>query len=308
MPGTESYLDIAIGINGLMDAFLLVVTGRLLRVSLKGRWIFMAVIIGEIPVILSFFDFPLLLNAAKFLVPVGMVWLAYQPRRGRSLLKALLGFWLVSAGLGGLVQALWGWAQFQEATPEVALRLSLHTVWLLPLAGGIWWGGQRVWQRWRQRSDFWQDRLYEVEIDFGKENQTVKTQAFIDTGNHLRDPVSGVPVLLLEEAAALSALPEEVIAFLREPWQDSDDPWPWLWKQNPSLMKKLVFVPFQAIGKKSWLLAVRPQQILIHAGLEPVRVRASVALVKQVLSSEGRYRALLHPELAGQREDEDTGV
>jgi len=91
-------------------------------------------------------------------------------------------------------------------------------------------------------------------------------------------------------------MPEDIRSFLTIPWKDYSDPWPLLWKGDPSLLKRLVFIPFQAIDRKSWLLGVRPERVMCYGKEGSQQIQATVALVKQVLSSEGEFQALLHPD------------
>ncbi|MDR3270668.1 MAG: sigma-E processing peptidase SpoIIGA [Peptococcaceae bacterium] len=308
MPGAESYLDLSMGINGLMDAFLLILTGRLLHRSIKARRILAGVLWGEIPVLWSFFG-PTgwLFMLIKILTPVAMIWAAYGNENWRTWGKVFLGFWVVSAGLGGWVYAGWNWLSWQNSRPESVLRLSLGNLWILPLAACLWWAAQKAWLHWRQGSQDLQARIFEVEIDFAQDGQTLKIRALLDTGNQLRDPLNGAPVMLVEEAAAIPALPAAWLSFLRQSWPLGEDPWPRLWQQDPQLIRDIVFVPFQAIQQRGWLVAVRPKQILIHTGETSVCIHASVALVKQELSSEGAYQALLHPEMLARPDGKITG-
>lgn len=291
-----SYLDLAVLINGLMDAFLLVLSGGMLKRSLKWQGILGGVVLGEIPVVLSFFTDSTLLTFSKVVTPLFMVWIAFRPPNIKTYLKVSFVFWLLSAGLGGLVYALWGWAQF--AGPEgKPFALALTNIWLLPLTVWAWWLAQKFWHRWQSRVSVLQESLYDLEIDFGVQDKpTLHVKAFLDTGNELCDPLTGMPIIFLEEQAATSAMPESVLSFLKLPWHESDNPWPFLWNSDPALMKYMVFIPFKTVERQSWLLGVRPQRIICYSGGEGKTIKATIALVKQILNSDGEYQALLHPE------------
>jgi stage II sporulation protein GA (sporulation sigma-E factor processing peptidase) len=121
-------------------------------------------------------------------------------------------------------------------------------------------------------------------------------RALLDTGNQLRDPLTGIPVLLVEEEIAASALPEDLRSVLQAPWREMEDPWPWLWKADPLWMKTIVFIPYQSVGHKSWLLGIRPYRVFLSSTPEGQEIKATLALVQQSLSPDGEYQALLHPE------------
>ena len=293
----ETYLDLDLLINGGMDALILIITSRLMHIPVRSTRILVGVLLGEIPVILACYSTQPWTTLSKWVIPFLMVGAAFPARKLYTFLKAMVGFWLLSAGLGGFVYASWEWVQFDNGLDGGLFSLALNNLWILPFGALIWWYLQRLWQRWQERNSVLEQIIYDLEIDFGgDEHKIVCIKALLDTGNHLRDPLTGYPVILLEEEAAASAMPDNVRSFLNTPWKDYADPWPLLWKVNPSLVKHLVFTPFQAIDRQSWLLGIRPERVTCFDKKESRQIQATVALVKQVLSSEGEYQALLHPE------------
>ena len=293
----ETYLDLNILINGGMDALILTLTSRLIHLPIRPSRILAAVLLGEIPVVLACYSFPPWTTLSKWVIPLLMVGAAFPARRLYTFLKAMVGFWLVSAGLGGFVYASWGWVQFDNGLGGGLFSLALNNLWILPLGALMWWFLQRLWQRWQERNSVLEQLIYDLEIDFGGEERgVVFIKALLDTGNHLRDPMTGFPVILLEEEVAAASLPDNMRSFLNIPWKDYADPWPLLWGVDPSLVKQLVFIPFQAIDRKSWLLGIRPERVTCFDKKGSRQIKATVALVKQVLSSEGEYQALIHPE------------
>lgn len=296
----ETYLDLDILINGGMDTLLLILIGRLNHLPIRANRILLGALLGEIPVIMACYSDPMWTTLSKWVIPFLMVGAAFPTRRMNTYFKTLAGFWLLSTGLGGFVYATWGWVQFGNGLGDVPFSLALYNLWILPLIVFIWWLLQRQWLRWQERNSILEQIIYELEIDFGGEESgvggVVRFKALLDTGNHLRDPMTGFPVILLEEEVAAASLPDNIRAFLSIPWKEYPDPWTFLWKINPSLVKYLVFIPFQAIDRKSWLLGIRPERVTCFDKYGSREIKATVALVKQVLSSEGEYQALIHPE------------
>ena len=293
----ETYLDLNILINGGMDALILTLTSRLIHLPVRPSRILLGVLLGEIPVILACYPVAPWTALSKWVIPFLMVGAAFPVRRMSTFLKAMVGFWLLSAGLGGFVIAGWGWVQFDNGLGGNLFSLALNNVWILPLAALMWWFLQRLWQRWQERNLALEQLIYDLEIDFGGEERgVVCIKALLDTGNQLRDPLTGSPVILLEEEVAAASLPDNMRSFLNVAWKDYEDPWPLLWKVDPGLVKYLVFIPFQTIDRQSWLLGIRPQRVTCFDKKGSRQIKATVALVKQVLSSEGKYQALIHPE------------
>lgn len=297
MSTVETYIDLDILINGGMDAFLLMLVGRAIHLPVQARRILAGALIGEIPVLLACYSASPWTMLSKWIAPFLMVLAAFPVSNFSAFLKASAGFWLFSAGLGGFVYALWGWVQLDNGLGRDTFSLALNNIWVLPLLALAWWLIQRLWQSWLEKKSMLKQVLYDLEIDFGGENNgVVRIKALLDTGNHLRDPLTGFPVILLEEEVAATSLPDHVRSFLKIPWKDCADPWPLLWKINPSLVKRLVFIPFQAIDRQSWLFGIRPERVTCFDARGSRQIHATVALVNQVFSSEGEYQALLHPE------------
>ena len=298
MGGVETYLDLDILINGGMDALILILTCRLMHLQVRPFRILVGVLLGAIPVVLACYSAPPWTTLSKWVIPFLMAGVAFPVRKFVTFLKAMVGFWLLSAGLGGFVVALWGWVQFDNGLGNDLFALALNNFWMLPVGALMWWFLQRLWQRWQEKNSVLKQTIYDLEIEFGggEDHGVVCIKALLDTGNNLRDPMTGSPVILMEEEVAAASLPETMRSFLDIPWKDSPDPWPFLWKVNPSLVKYLVFIPFQAIDHKSWLLGIRPERVTCIDKQGSRQIKATVALVKQVLSPEGEYQALIHPE------------
>jgi stage II sporulation protein GA (sporulation sigma-E factor processing peptidase) len=293
----ETYLDLDILINGGMDALILTLTGRLIRLPVQPSRILLGALLGEIPVLIACYSTSQWTTVSKWVILFLMVGAALPIRRLKTYLKALAGFWLLSTGLGGFVYASWGWVQFDNGLGSDPFSLALYNLWVLPLGALMWWFLQHQWLRWQERNSVLEQIIYDLEIDFGcQERGVVCIKALLDTGNHLRDPLTGFPVILLEEEVAAASLPDNMRSFLNIPWKDYEDPWPLLWGIDPSLVKQLVFIPFQAIDRQSWLLGIRPERVTCFDKKVSRQIKATVALVKQELSSEGEYQALIHPE------------
>lgn len=293
----ETYLDLDILINGGMDALILILTSRFMHLPVRPIRILGGVLLGEIPVVLACYSTTPWTTLSNWLIPFLMVGITFPVRGLYTFLKAMVGFWLLSAGLGGFVYAVWGWVQFDNGLGGGLFTLAVNNLWILPMCALMWWFLQRQWLRWQERNSVLEQLIYDLEIDFGGEERgVVCIKALLDTGNHLRDPLTGFPVILLEEEVAATFLPDNIRSFLNISWKDYADPWPLLWKDDPSLVKHLVFIPFQTIDRQSWLLGVRPERVTCFDKKGSRQIKATVALVKQVLSSEDQYQALIHPE------------
>lgn len=286
------YLDVILIVNGAMDAFLLVFTAYHLRKKIKGLNLLLAVVIGEIPIFFILLEMFALLTVAKLAVPIAMIWIGLRTKGLGELVRGLFYFSLLAAISGGIYYALSAWLGLTGGENSF---LTLRDLLLLPLTAIALMAGYRFWENRQKANLFFDNILYDAELCF-EEKSTLKVKALLDTGNDLRDPLTGTPVMLLEERAAHKVLPEKIKQFLQLPWQESPNPWSFFWNDEEYCFQKLVFISAKGINGQTWLLGIRLGNVKISQGDKEWEHPATVALVPQTLSSESKFQALLHPE------------
>lgn len=115
-----------------------------------------------------------------------------------------------------------------------------------------------------------------VTVTFG-ENQ-VRLSGMVDTGNLLKEPLTGAPVSIVDRSA--------VENLLEAGWQEK---------------RGFFLIPFHSIGtRKGWLQAVLADQIEVctEDGINIVK-RPILALYDGKVSAKTEYRVILHPQHAG---------
>lgn len=250
----EVYADILFLLNFLVDFLLLVGTNRLSGHGMGIRRALPAGLIGgayAVACLLPGFTF--LGNTLWRLVCLaGMSTVAFG--LSESGLRRGILFVLLSMALGG-----------------IAVGLGNGGFWALVLSAGCVCGLCILGFRGRVTGQ----RYVPVSVTVG--GKTVELTALLDTGNTLRDPISGKPVLVVEESAAekLCPLTPSQLAHPIETMASSKLP-------------GLRLIPFRAVGSKAgMLLGIRPDCVRVD-GKEQAYI---VAFVPQSLG-HGRYQAL----------------
>lgn len=273
------YLDRVFLMNLLVDYLLLLsaaqLSGRMLRrlrllVCAAGGGVYAA--LTFLPGC-AFLCTPLCQLAAG----VGMALCAYRGRRKPALL-----FLLLSGGLAGFVLALGLWAgspvgllcrvyRGEVSWPLLlGAALGFYVLLRLLLGQGARHGG---------------GELLKITISVCGRKQTVT--ALHDTGNTLRDPVSGRPALVLERGAAEALWPPEVAEVLASPLPP-EEKMARLHRQGAAVTFSLL--PFRSVGTPAGLLlAARSDYIEVNGRRYP---RTPVALSEHPVSDGGGYHAL----------------
>ena len=221
------------------------------------------------------------------LFPVLLLWLVFGRMERGKFLRLLLYFYLLSFALSGLAAA--GQNLLQElGTIGELLPLFLLPVVLIGCLGKFGIGALRkVLER---------DRCFQKgSLEFA--GSKAPLCIFLDTGNQLRDPVSGLPVMVVEyeQVADLLPLPlrqeyetavdrrEELpVLFRRLYSRYGDAPW----------FRRLTLLSFRSVGRQQGLLlGFRPD--FLQVGQR--RAVVVVAFYNGILDGKKRFQAIVSP-------------
>lgn len=271
------YADVLFLVNWLMDIALLWATGAVLDLRRKKGRIALAAAVGALWVCLIAI-YPIWPVAEWILTFFGisslMLWIAFRPTKIRGLLRQLGVLYGVAILAGGSINLVYfhtpmgnyvkklihGETELKAAQAGIVVGAVIATI---AAAKGLSTLGK---QRQRQNS------LYRAELFFGKQQVTV--QGFIDTGNRLKEPITGKPVHILQTKAAKLLMSEE------------EKPMSFL-------------VPYHAVGTQNGLLtAIRidRMELIEKDGSRIAIERPLLALYEGKLSSNEEYQLILHAE------------
>ncbi len=160
-------------------------------------------------------------------------------------------------------------------------------------------GARYLWASARGRHRLARE-LYDLRVRIGP--RELELPALLDTGNALRDPLTGTPVAVVELEALRDLLPPLVREAAGEGWSG-------LTRLPASWQARCRPLPFRAVGQpEGILLALVPDGLTVRRRGRRTgtwrAVRGLVALTREPLHPEGTYRALLPPPLTGMAEAE----
>ena len=272
------YLDQVWLINGLVDYLLLVVSGNLTAVTIRRKRILFAGMLGGI------YGAICLLPGWGFLS--GLFWrlvvaavlclVAFGP--GRLLLRQMVVLFLLTAAFSGVVILLTELFSAQPAFVGGNVYYPVGTGTLILTAGGAY--GVITWALGRLQhhgGDI-------VPVSICIEGKTVAFTALRDTGNTLRDPVTGAGVLVADKQILKKLLPKLDDLDISHPQQCLAK----IHAAYPQLSPRLI--PYKTVGvAHGMLVAVRPQEVKISGRKE----NSLVAFSAVPISDGGGYQALV---------------
>lgn len=277
----EIYLDMVFLTNLIMDYVLLLLVGNFLGCQ-AGRFRTAAgAIIGALMACLllylpsdNFFPFTILLQG---LTAVMMVKTGCCIKSGSMLIKGIITLYLAAFLCGGFWQAL---LVKKEMTFKLFL-LFTGCSYLIFTCMGIVYDYVQIKRR----------NIYPVRLGF--EGHIITLYGFYDTGNLLRDPVTGHPISIVGPQILQELLPEKLWENLKNFQEKSGE------LENTGLSKlKPHFVPCRTVGGEGMLLAVTLEDLCIHTTREAVHIPAPVLAVTWNPSALGTdYQMILHSGL-----------
>ena len=276
----DVYIDRVFLLNFLVDDLLLLCTARIGGVALRRLRLALCALLGAAYAV------------GVFVLP----WLAHPALRlGTGLLMALAAFWaerrrwrlcalffLVSAALAGAVTAL----GLASGSPGVyfARIYRADISWPVLAASAVVFTGLTGWL-FRRGTRHEGGEIVEVNVRFAGKGRTIP--ALWDTGNTLSDPVSGAPVLVLEQELLMDLWPEEVRCVLRRR-APAEEKMAALYDLRQG--KRFSLLPFRSVGVSAGLLlAYRSDQVVVE---RKVYRKTLLALTEGPISDGGAYHAL----------------
>lgn len=256
------YIDIYFILNFLMNAVLLELLGRITKRPARPVRVLTGAAAGALGACLN-----LMLSMAVwlriFLFLIALNWLmtriVWPGLKGRERLgqgAALYGFTWLTGGICTFLQE-----QLGGGSPAWLILSGTAAAAVLC---------QSLFREQRTRKD-----LYQICICL--EGRETVTTALLDTGNSLRDPMDGSPVLIVEAAVMKKIMDKDVLEYTT----------------------RVRMIPFHSVGENHGLMAgiVTDRVIIKKHPREVINSRAVVGIYEGSLSAGGAYHGLLQEEL-----------
>ncbi len=296
----EIYLDVLILENLVINYLILYVTAKFSKYNTSTLRLFSGAIIGALyvgiiivePDIKVFYT-----TLAKILLSFFIIAVTFSPRKVMTFIKTLVIFYIstfIFAGAalaflffnqqGGFVkngivyvfgQSKWSLMFFSLVTVGIIIKIFMEVI----------------------QSKFTRENLL-IPVKISFDNRKIGFPALVDTGNTLKDPLTNIPVMVVEFKALEELLPIEIKDIFRNSKEDdlscvtttiSTSKW----------FSRFRLIPFSSLGKENgMLIGFKPDFIEIGEEEEKRDVKnVIVGIYNRSLSRNEKYKALLGPEL-----------
>lgn len=283
------YVDVVFLENIAMNYIILFATAIISKSDIKLFKILLASAIGGGYAILAYIaDLGIVMNLLlKIFLSIAIVYIAYKPKKIKALLKILMLFYVVSFTFGGVSFMLLYFLRPQDIINKNGMYIGMYPIKVVLLGGIVGFSLIVISFKTIKGKLSSKDIFCDIEIVYnGKSN---KIKAMIDSGNLLKEPITGYPVVIVEEDELRNILSTEILQnvdkIIKGEAIDSLD----------ISECKFRLIPFSSIGKESGLLlGFKPDYIkLLYEENEKNISDVVVGIYRNHFTSNKYYSALI---------------
>ncbi|WP_235885305.1 sigma-E processing peptidase SpoIIGA [Paenibacillus cymbidii] len=298
------YVDLLFLVNVLIDGALLYATARIRRIRFRLWRLCAAAAIGGAYVVM------LLLPALsgmqtfvfKFAFSALMLLTAFGYGGRKTFWRNLGSFYLigfVAAGgiyglhaffsSGGIMNGIW-----LTHSGGIAYSLPVGIVFVLAAMAAVLFAVVRSARSVKERERLLRHTA-QVSVTLG--DCKLSCTGLVDTGNHLYDPLTKTPVMVMETSLWKEWVPASWLPLIRRAEPDlilsAPETEAFRWRD------RLRLVPYRGVGRSmQFMLAIRPDEVIVtQADRTIASDRVLIGFDAGALSSDGSYQAIIHPML-----------
>lgn len=283
------YLDIVLLENIGMNYIILFTTGIINKMKTKPIKLVISSLIGALYAVLSFVATLEIYESLtlKILLSIAMIYIAFKPEKMKLLFRQLMLFYLVSFVFGGTAFALLYFIRPQDILMKNGLLIGTYPIKIALLGAILGFVIVHIASKGIKNKINQKDMFCDVEVKI--EENTLNVKAMIDTGNLLKDPITGLPVIIIETAKLEEILPKQIIEGVEDIINGK------LNQIDDKFAVKLRVIPFTSLGKQNgMLLGIKADEATIKTDENSYKIKnLIIGMYNSKLTKNGRYNALI---------------
>lgn len=287
------YIDIIFLENVIMNYIILYATSIILKLEINYLKLILASVIGSIYVVIEYISKINLYSnfILKTFLSIIIVFIAFNPQNVKKMLKELLIFYLTTFTFGGIATYLIYVVKPQNAIVKNGMYVGTYVLKIIFIGAILGTflliiSFRVVRNKMRKR-----DMICKTRIKLnGKE---IILNTMIDTGNLLKEPLTGNSVIVVERSSLIDILPISILNNLDEILSGNFEKLPD--KIKNEYVSRLKIIPFSSLGKQNgMLIGIKPESVeVITEDLIEKRKDAIVGIYGKSLTKRGEYNAII---------------
>ena len=291
------YIDVVLFENLIMNYIILFTTSQILKIKPKHIRIILASLLGAIYSIIGYMNILDIYSKIplKILLSIIIVHVAFNPQTVKKMWKYILFFYLVSFVFGGAAFSLIYIVKPQEILMKNGLFLGTYPLKIAILGAIVAFTIITIVFKLAKNKIYKKDLLCKMEICIN--NKKIETKTMVDTGNMLKEPITNMPVVVVEHVLLYECIPKEILNNLENiiggDFSNISE------KTKREYISKLKLIPFSSLGKQNgMLIGIKPDYIKIKTEEKENKIEnVIIGIYNKSLTKKGEYQALIGMEL-----------
>lgn len=288
------YLDVVLIENLCMNYIILFATGYILKLKRKHYRIIISALLGGIYSILSYMEIMEIYSniVVKIIISIVMVYIAYIPKSVKEMFKELVFFYLTSFAFGGCAFALLYFVKPEEILMRNGILIGTYPLKIAILGGIVGFIILSI-SFYILRTKINKKNI-NCDVNINIEGKKLKVNALIDTGNMLREPITNMPVIIVEKDELTNLLPNTILQNIHN-IIEGKMPSKIYEEENIKYISRLRVIPFKSLGTENGLLlGIKSDSVIIRRENNEILINdAIVGIYEYKLSRKGQYSALI---------------
>lgn len=298
------YLDIVLLENLCMNYIILFASAYILKIKIRNIRFVISSLFGGIYSLLAYTQISQIYSNIlfKLMLSIIMIYIAYKPKTIKELIKNTVIFYLISFVFGGAAFALLYFVKPQEIFIKNGLYVGTYPLKIAILGGIVGFTIIVISLKYIKNKITKKDIFFNICIYIEEKN--INITALMDTGNMLKDPISNMPVIIVEKEKLIDVFPNTILNNLNK-IIGGDVPEEIYNTENIKYITKFKVIPFKSIGNENGLL------LGFKANKIEIEIEKSKRMLKDIiigiydskLSKKDTYSALIGMDILERSEE-----
>ena len=289
------YLDVVFLENVIINYIILYATSIISKINIKQIKLIFGSLIGAIySIIYYILNLKIYTNfIIKIILSIVIIYISFNPKSIKVLLKQTVLFYLVSFAFGGAAISIIYMVNSQDITIKNGVLVGKYTIKTILIGIIIAYFTVIIAEKIISSKIKLNKKDMICNISVEIEGKKIETKAMYDTGNFLKEPISNLPVIVIEYTLLYDIIPSQILNNLEKILGgDLSDISEGMQKEYIS---KLRVIPFSSLGKKNgMLLGIRAKNLIIEFKDEYNKIEdLIVGIYGNSLTNKGEYRCLI---------------
>ena len=290
------YIDVVLIENLIMNYIILFATGIILKIKISHIRIIIASLLGAIYSIIAYVGTLQIYSniILKIILSILIIYISFNPQSIKKMWKEVVIFYLVSFAFGGVAFALIYVIKPQNILMRNGLFLGTYPLKTVMIGAIVAFiiiiTAFKIIKTKISKGDMF------CYIEMKINNKIIKTIAMVDTGNCLKEPITNVPVVVVEHTLLYECVPKQILDNLEKiiggDFTKVDE------EIKNKYISKLKLIPYSSLGKQNgMLLGIKPEYFKVINEEETKNKDVIIGIYNKSLTKRGEYRALIGFEI-----------